>query len=105
MADGPGQRGTPVNAAIARDLNGDLECADEKMGFISARGTLTNHGAETATYFINVTFHGPDEVRIAEATAATFNLRVGETVAWDATTIARSLPDGWYCEVVDVTRY
>lgn len=104
-ADGPTRRAGSTDDVSTRDLNGDIECAAEGMGLVSGRGTLTNRGNETASYFISVTFHGPDHVRFAESTAMSSNLRVGETVAWAATGFARSLPDGWYCEVRDVDRW
>lgn len=86
-----------------RDLNDDFECADEWL-FVSGRGTLTNRGSETASYSISVTFHDASHVRFTEGSAYASNVRVGETVAWESIGFESSPPEGWYCELVAVTR-
>lgn len=101
---GPGYAAaTESPEVMVRDFNEDLECAQDY--FVRGTGTLTNRGGETASYSIHVTFHDADHVRFAEGLDHSSNVRVGETIAWEAIGIESSPPQGWYCEIVSVTRY
>lgn len=87
------------------DLNGDTECAVDDLGWVTARGTLTNHSSQTSSYIIHLSFNDGAAVRFAEAPAFHNDVRAGETVRWDAPTFTRPAEGAWTCEVVSIERY
>jgi hypothetical protein len=87
------------------DLHDDLACELSQVGWVVAKGTLTNRSSTTSTYMLVVSFNDADGVRFAEAPALHNDVRAGESVRWDAIAPTPPPPGTWTCDIVSIERF
>ena len=87
----------------AADVAPEVTCAPDELDFATASGRVTNGSSEQSSYFITVTFAGPDGVQYTEGIATVTDLAPGGTAEWDANGL-EAWRDGTTCAVSDVER-
>ena len=77
-------------------------CTTDEVGFITAKGLITNHSSKASDYFVHVEFVAGG-TRYAEGIAAANGVAPGQRSEWEANGVTDARP-GTNCNITDVER-
>lgn len=82
------------------------ECATDELGYMVARGTVTNHSSEASDYFIEVAFESEDEAtQLATGNASLSSIGPGQDAPLEANSFTEAPGELLSCRVTEVNRF
>jgi hypothetical protein len=91
--------------APPNDIDKGWQCTTDELGFMTAKGTLTNHSSGESNYMIEVRFTDSAGTQIATGADFANNVAPGTKATWEANSLKKAPAGGSHCKITDVNRY